>query len=228
MKRNYMFGTLLAVALSVSVGAQTQTPTQGSGSQGTAGTQGTGSGQIQQPVPGTQGSAPPAATPLTLTGCLTPLTASAGAGTTGGYTLGDISGAASGSPSSYTLIGGDPNILKSYGNSRVEIVGSTQPMTPATASTAPGSPATAIGTSGTGVPPAMGTVTPSSPTGSVVAGSGSGTSGGAGTVTVAPASGAGATAGAAGSGAASAGGIATPPNFNVISVRQVPGNCGGQ
>src|SRR5689334_17694725 len=126
MKRNYFFGTVFALALGVSVAAQSQsgqtgsqtqgtqtqgtqnppagttgaqgtTPTQGTtGTPGTPATQGTSGSQIQNPVPGTNGQTPTANQPITITGCLAP-----GSGANAGYTINGVAGAPNGA-TSYT------------------------------------------------------------------------------------------------------------------------------
>jgi hypothetical protein len=208
MKRTCLFGTIMAAALGVSVAAQSQNPPATGQTPPTQGTTGT---QIQQPVPGTKPDTPPANQPVTLTGCLTPLT-----GATAGYTLNNVTGGATDAPTSYTLIGGDRSAMVNYGNSRVEVIGSLA---------APVGTGNAVGTTGRGstsaaAPPSS----PASPAGTISTGA-AGTGGGMGT-------------GAAGTGAAgtgAAGSITTspagttppPPNFTVTSIRQVPGSCGG-
>ena len=239
MKRTHLFGTILVAALGVSVVAQSQTLPQNEQTPGTPPTQGTTpaqpptqppptpapspsqpttpaapgpqgtSGQIQQPVPGTQGNRP-----ITITGCLTPIS---GAATPGGFTLNNITGGESNSPTSYTLLGGDRALMGNYGNSRVEVSGTLA---------SPVGTGNAVGTTGRGstsaaAPPSS----PASPAGTVSTGA-AGTGGGAGTG-VPP-------AGATGSAAAGtittapAGTPPPPPNFTVTSIRQVPGNCGGK
>jgi hypothetical protein len=250
MKRTHLSATILAAALGVSVAAQSQapqtgqapstpptqgttpaqpttpqqppSPTQPTPATGTAPTapapQGT-SGQIQQPVPGTQGNRP-----ITITGCLTPIPGAA----SGGYTLNNITGGESNSPSAYTLVGGDRALMGTYGNSRVEVSGTLA---------SPVGNGNAVGTTGRGsssaaAPPSS----PAAPAGSVArgaagspVGAATGTAAGGGVPTASGAGTAAPASGAAGSILTGAAGAAPPPpNFAVTTIRQVPGSCGGR
>jgi hypothetical protein len=132
------------------------------------------------------------------------------------YTLNGVTGGAANSPTSYTLLGGDRSAMGQYGNSRVEVIGTTAPQ--------PGSASQSVGTSGrapvTGAPGAPAT----GATGATAAG-GNGTAAAPPTGTGTVGAGTAAT-GAAGSVAPTASGAA-PTNFTVTSIRQVPGTCGG-
>lgn len=235
MKDALIVSSVFAVVLGVSAAAQSpsqttpQPPSQNGQTQGTptqsAPTQATQpqAGQIQQP-PGTQGSTPAPSQPVTLTGCLTPAT---GTMTAGGYTLNNVTGAAGNGPTSYTLIGGDRTAMGTYGNSRVEVLGTLDPQINGASSGAVGTsgtrsadPVGAAGRSG----PRTGAPNPASASGSPVTGA-VGTAG-----TGVDATG----AGAAGTGAAGAvttppaGATPPPPAFHVTTIRQVPGSCGGE
>jgi hypothetical protein len=240
MKRTYLFGTVFAAALGVSVAAQAQTPAAQSGqTQGTTqtqpttqqppttppqgtttnppGTVGTSGTQIQQPVPGTQGQTPTANQPLTITGCIAPGTGASA----GGYLLNNVTGGAENSPTSYTLVGGDRTAMASYGSStRVEVIG-TPAVQQSGASGASGATGAtgAVGTSGStaagaGVSPAT-PATPASPRPTSPTDSSTSATG-------AP------SAGASATGSTLTPGVTPPPpSFTVTSIRRIPGSCGG-
>jgi len=206
MKRTYIFAALLTAGLAMPAAAQTPTQPPTTNPKPTSPT-----------TPGTQTPATPQQ-PVTITGCLTP--PAPGTPNTG-YTLSNATGAdKNAAPRSYALLGGDPNALIKYGNSRVEIIGSMDPQ-PAGAfkngSTIGQSPigagATgAVGTSGSGATPVTGATntnpkptTPPPAAGSVTMGT-PGTPGAANPATPA---------------------MGVAPNFHVTSMRQVPGGCGG-
>jgi hypothetical protein len=143
MKRNHIFGVFFAVALGVTVSAQSRSAAK-----------------------------PPSPKPISLTGCLTAsgpgLTgASATPGRSGGFVLNSATNAPH-APKSYTLLGGDTNALLHFGHSRVEVIGSMDPQPAAafaSASQIGKSPIGAgvtggVGTSGSGATPATGAVIP--------------------------------------------------------------------
>jgi len=150
---------------------------------------------------------------MTLTGCLTPPAANV---TGSPFTLVNATGGTMTTPQTFALMGGDPTSMQQFGNSRVEIIGSmqTRPAAGSQIGTSPVGAGTTgtVGTSGAGVTPPTGTTTPGSPTGTS-------------TGTVVP-SGTNVTT----SMSPTPGSLTPPPmpNFRVTSMRQVPGNCGGQ
>jgi hypothetical protein len=152
MKPNHMAGVLFALALGVTVSAQTPAP----------------GAQQPQSSPANAGGT----TPITLTGCLgTPAPAVAGAPPRpagGSYMLNDAVAAEAKAPKSYALLGGDSKALRRYRNSRVEIIGSMDPQPAAAFSggsqigrSPVGAGVTgAVGTSASGATPTTSAVTP--------------------------------------------------------------------
>ncbi len=234
MRREFMFGTIIAAALAVSVGAQQ--PSQDRSPSGPSGGRTvtvtgclTSAGAPGAAEPGAAPSAQPGAgaqsgfiltngtmgsgSSGTGTSGTAPGSPSAGAATTPGATMGSTDPATA---RSFRLSGGGQG-LQQYMNSRVEVIGTLQSTGSSTSGSTgrTGSPAEA-GTSGT----ATGTSTrPGSTTGSSA---GSSTAGGAGT-------GAGAgTGNPSGTMAGQTGGDQPMQMLRVTSVKQVSGSCSGE
>jgi hypothetical protein len=207
MKGNYLFGTMIALAVGAATAAA-QTPAAQA-----AGTAGKGQGtQTASPAQTTQ--------PITLTGCLTPRPAAANvdsgtvtdgaqaAARSGDYVLQDATEASSNTPKSYVLFGAKDGDLIKLAHSRVEIVGSMDPQPAAMFASGSAIGRSPLGAGNTG---------------------GVGTSGsGATAVTGAMRTAGSGTAGTTTQGTVTLDGSGAQPRLKVSSVRQVPGNCGGK
>jgi len=131
MKRNILFGSVLAAALSVGVGAQAQTGAQAAGSMAKSGTDAVTVTGCLQGADGVGGSATKSdpskidqfvlANPMPSTGAAGGATSSpsATAGTSGSTTP-SATGSGAGS---YVLTGGQKDELRTMANSKVEITG---------------------------------------------------------------------------------------------------------